>query len=71
MSCSRTRGSITGADQRLADRIDQALLEDLLALVPEAWLADTPADVYVDYLMRRLQSPRGFVKEAESARADA
>jgi len=64
-------GPITGADERLAHRIDQSLLEDLMALVPEGWLADTPADIYVDYLLRRLQSPRGFVKEAESARADA
>lgn len=64
-------GSINEADERLADRIDEALLHDLAALVPGAWFADTPAEVYVDYLMRRLRSPRGFVKEAESARARA
>ncbi len=64
-------GPIADADERLASRIDQALLSDLTALVPEQWLVDTPAEVYVEYLTRRLQAPRGFVKEAENARTGA
>ena len=59
-------GSIAEADERLAPRVDQALLEDVVRLVPEAWAsASSPAD----YLALRLQAPRGFVDEAERARA--
>jgi hypothetical protein len=59
-------GSIAEADERLAPRVGQALLEDVARLVPEAWASDSsPAD----YLARRLQAPRGFVEEAERARA--
>jgi len=46
--------------------VGQALREDVARLVPEAWASDSsPAD----YLARRLQAPRGFVEEAERARA--
>jgi len=59
-------GSIAEADERLAPRVGQALLEDVARLVPEAWASDSsPAD----YLARRLEAPRGFVEEAERARA--
>jgi hypothetical protein len=59
-------GSIAEADERLAPRVGQALLEDVARLVPEAW---APASSPADYLARRLQAPRGFVEEAERARA--
>jgi hypothetical protein len=64
-------GSIEEADERLAPRVDRALLEAVVALVPEEWLVGTPAEAYVDYLARRLQPPRGFVEEAGRARAGA
>jgi hypothetical protein len=59
-------GSIAEADERLAPRVDRALLEDVARLVPEAW---TSASSPVDYLAQRLEAPRGFVEEAERARA--
>jgi HipA-like kinase len=59
-------GSIAEADERLAPRVGQALREDVARLVPEAW---APASSPADYLARRLQAPRGFVEEAERARA--
>ena len=59
-------GSIAEADERLAPRVDQALLEDVARLVPEAW---TSASSPVDYLAQRLEAPRGFVEKAERARA--
>ena len=59
-------GSIAEADERLAPRVDRALLEDVVRLVPEAW---TSASSPVDYLAQRLEAPRGFVEEAERARA--
>jgi hypothetical protein len=64
-------GSITEADQRLAPRIDRALLEAIVSLVPEDWLAGASDATYVEYLTRRLQPPRDFVQEAEDARARA
>lgn len=64
--------SIEAADARLAERIDEAILNDIVEAVPEAWL---PRDqviggpaaqrrAYVSYLLRRLEAPRPFVEEA-------
>ena len=64
-------GSIAAADARLAPRIDRALLEAIVALVPADWFAGERPDTYVEYLARRLASPRDFVEEAEHARAGA
>lgn len=61
-------GSIADADARLAPRIDRALLERVVALVPPAWLDGEAPATYVDYLARRLAAPRGFAEEAERAR---
>jgi hypothetical protein len=61
-------GSILEADERLAPRIDGALLERVVALVPGEWFVGDPAETYVDYLDRRLRSPRAFAQEAERVR---
>ena len=69
-------GSIEAADNRHAQRIDQALLAHLVEALPDAWLPDDPAAgdagdqraAYVRYLLRRLETPRTFVEEAERAR---
>jgi hypothetical protein len=63
--------SIAGADERLAPAIDRALLESVVALVPPDWFAGEHPETYVEYLARRLQSPRQFVGEAEDARIAA
>jgi hypothetical protein len=62
-------GSIVEADARMRARIDRAVVERAVALVPEEWLhaADAP-DVYVEYLSGRLAAG-GFVEEAERARS--
>jgi hypothetical protein len=62
-------GSIADADARLAARIDRALLESLVALVPADWFAGEDPGGYVEYLARRLRAPREFVQEAEDARS--
>src|SRR6476620_1860200 len=72
-------GSIADADARHVDRIDAALLGELVEALPDAWLPADPAigDAaaqragYVRYLTRRLLAPRAFVEEAERARAAA
>jgi hypothetical protein len=61
-------GSILAADRRMRARINDSLLEAVVALVPAPWLADADArSTYVEYLRRRLQDG-GFVNEAERAR---
>ena len=60
--------SISDADARLAPRVTRALLEEVAAAVPDVWLDGEDRQMYVDYLSRRLESPRGFVEEAEAAR---
>jgi hypothetical protein len=62
-------GSIAEADERLAPRVDRALLEQVVALVPGEWFTGDPAETYVEYLERRIEAPREFVEEAERARA--
>ena len=64
-------GSILEADERLAPRVDRALLEHVVALVPGEWLVGDPAETYVEYLERRLEAPRAFAQEAERVRQSA
>jgi hypothetical protein len=60
-------GSIVEADERLASRVDRALLEWIVGLVPAEWKPDGQ----IEYLERRLADPRTFVQEAERARSEA
>lgn len=57
--------SIHGADERLAPQVTEELLRSVVDLVPVDWLGDGAPEMYVRYLMRRLESPRTFVVEAE------
>jgi hypothetical protein len=61
-------GSILEAHDRLAPAVDRGLLEEVVALVPPAWFGWDGGDTYVEYLVRRVQSP-AFAAEAEHARA--
>ena len=60
--------SIVAADARLAPRAAPDVLAEAAAAVPAAWLDREGAELYVDYLSRRLAEPRQFVEEAERAR---
>lgn len=70
---------IPEADARLAPLVTSRLLDEIVADVPDAWLAGDPAfasvaqnrAAYVAYLLARLSPPRGFVEEAERARTAA
>jgi hypothetical protein len=63
-------------DENLARRLSQEVLSRIVELIPESWLltegtSTEPAALrqsYVEYLIRRLQPPREFVKEAWDAR---
>lgn len=68
---------IRAADQQLASQITPALIEQIVAAIPDAWLGNEPsfADLdehraaYRSYLLSRLNGPRAFVEEAINARA--
>jgi hypothetical protein len=61
---------IVDADADLAPRVTRELLQDVVAAVPDDWLGDDNRDMYVDYLLARLEEPRAWVEEAERARGE-
>ncbi len=61
-------GSVVEADARLAPRVDRALLERLVGLVPPGWFDGADPGAYVDYLGARLARSREIAQEAEDAR---
>jgi hypothetical protein len=67
-------GSIAEADARLAPVITATLVEAVVGAVPGEWLREQGGDedaarrAYVEYLLRRLEAPRGFVEEADAGR---
>jgi hypothetical protein len=61
-------GDLVAADERLGERVDRALIQAILDLVPSAWLAPDGDVAYVEALARRLEAPRGWAQEAQDAR---
>jgi hypothetical protein len=69
--------ALAEADAAMTARITPALIREIVALVPDAWLATDKAfassarvrEAYVEHLSRRLQAPRAFLEEAQRARA--
>jgi hypothetical protein len=62
-------GDLAAADAALAPQITEQALRDIVAQVPDAWLAGeaTPEATrrgYVEHLRSRLAPPRAFVEEA-------
>jgi hypothetical protein len=72
----RWASELREVDAELTARVTTVAIEKIVALIPDAWLAEDPyfADVdahrraYVDYLTRRLEEPRNWVEEAIRAR---
>jgi len=62
-------GSIENADAELAPQVTDELLRDIVSALPDDWLEGSSRDLYVEYLSRRVETPRSFVAEAERARA--
>jgi hypothetical protein len=62
-------------DAELAERLTPAVIEAIVGLIPDSWLAGSPGSAdgagraaYVRYLTDRLAAPRAFVEEALRAR---
>jgi len=68
--------SIVSADSRLASRLAEDDLWQVVAAIPDEWLghdpvvgnADAQRKAYFTWLVQRLEAPRVFVADAESAR---
>jgi hypothetical protein len=59
-------------DAPLAARLTPAAVRAVTGEIPDAWLegdAERMREAYAEYLLARLEPPRSFVEEAESARA--
>lgn len=69
-------GEIEAADRRLSERLTADDLQAMVDLIPDSWLGDPAYETveaersaYAEYLVKRLDGPRTFVKEAIDARA--
>ena len=71
---------LAAADARMVAALTPQVVGDVVALIPDDWLADDPAfagpdprgaqrRAYRDWLVARLEAPRAFVEEAVRARA--
>jgi hypothetical protein len=73
----RFAAELRDADAALTARLTPQTISDVVALVPDTWLAAdspfaTPNDArnaYIRHLTRRLQAPRAFLEEALRARS--
>jgi hypothetical protein len=65
------------ADARMTELITSSVVEDIVALIPEAWLGNDAVfatssanrEAYTQYLQQRLTQPHAFVQEAIRARS--
>lgn len=64
-----TAGDLRAADERLATQVGRPQLAAILDLVPTDWLGAGGAEPYIEALVRRLQTPRTWLQEAQDARA--
>lgn len=65
-----TADDVVAADREAVERLTPAVIDDVLAQVPDALLSD-PRSRYREYLLRRLEAPREFVAEINRARETA
>jgi hypothetical protein len=63
-------GALPEADARLAARLDPAMLDAVLALIPGEWLKDGELELYRSYLTTRLEARPTWVAFAERARSE-
>ena len=70
-------GELNEADARMSGLITSGVLQDIVALIPDAWLGSDAAfatsgenrEAYTKYLQHRLTQPHAFVQEAIRARS--
>jgi hypothetical protein len=70
-------GELQEADARMSKLITSRVVEDIVALIPDAWLGSDAVfatgsenrEAYTKYLQQRLTQPHAFVQEAVRARS--
>ena len=70
-------GSLREVDAKMTGRITPDIIEGIVKLIPDAWLVGDSSfgghnqhrDAYLEYLLRRLEPPHGFLEEAVRARS--
>jgi len=70
-------GSLREVDAKMTGRITPGIIEGIIKLIPDTWLVgdssfgghDQHRDAYLEYLLRRLEPPHGFLEEAVRARS--
>ena len=72
----RQATALKEADREMTEKLTTPLIRDIVALIPDDWLADPAFEgpdvqrrAYTDYLMTRPASKHDFVEEAINARA--
>lgn len=73
----RFASSLREADSKMTGRITPDVVDSIVKLIPDAWLAGDPSlgggnqkrDAYVEYLLSRLRPPHDFLEEAIRARS--
>jgi hypothetical protein len=61
-------GAIAAVDAELASKITAAVIDEVVNLIPEAWLEGLERTIYRRWLLARLEAPRMWVEEAARAR---
>jgi len=70
-------GSLREVDAKTTGRITPDIIEGIVKLIPDIWLVGDSSfgghnqhrDAYLEYLLRRLEPPHGFLEEAVRARS--
>jgi hypothetical protein len=72
----RFASALQEADAKIIERLTPNIINNIVQLIPDAWLVESPFDdieqhreAYIEYLVRRLESPRVFLEEAIRAQS--
>jgi hypothetical protein len=73
----RLASALPEVDSKMTGRITPDIVDSIVQLIPDAWLGGDASfggsnqyrEAYMDYLLRRLEPPHGFLEEAIHARS--
>ena len=69
--------SLQDVDGQMTERLTPGIIKNIVELIPDDWLVEAPLfsgltqhrNAYLEYLLRRLDPPHGFLEEAARARS--
>jgi hypothetical protein len=72
----RFASTLQEVDVKITERLTPNIIDNIVQLIPDAWLVGAPfngakqhREAYIEYLVRRLESPRAFLEEAIRAQS--